>query len=70
MQKELRTDDEKLVQRQAFAGMLWSKQFYYYDVEQWLNGDPAQPPPPPRAQERTQSRLETSEQCRYYFNAR
>lgn len=35
-----------MVQRQAFAGMLWSKQFYYYDVEQWLAGDPAQPPPP------------------------
>jgi hypothetical protein len=30
------SDDEKLVMRQAFAGMLWSKQFYYYDVEQWL----------------------------------
>jgi hypothetical protein len=44
------TDDEKLVQRQAFAGMLWSKQFYYYDVEEWLKGDPAQPPPPPERQ--------------------
>jgi hypothetical protein len=38
--------DARLVQRQAFAGMLWSKQFYYFDVEQWLAGDPAQPPPP------------------------
>jgi hypothetical protein len=38
--------DEKRVQRQAFAGMLWSKQMYYYDVEQWLNGDPGAPPPP------------------------
>lgn len=34
------------VQRQALAGMLWSKQFYYYDVPQWLKGDPAFPPPP------------------------
>ena len=34
------------VQRQALAGMLWSKQFYYYDVEQWLVGDPAYPEPP------------------------
>jgi hypothetical protein len=34
------------VQRQAFAGMLWSKQFYYYDVEKWLKGDLATPPPP------------------------
>ena len=27
--------------------MIWSKQFYHYDVHDWLNGDPAQPPPPP-----------------------
>ncbi len=47
MQKGIVSDDEKLIQRQAFAGMLWSKQFYYYDVMQWLNGDPAQPVPPP-----------------------
>jgi hypothetical protein len=40
-------EDEKLVQRQAFAGMLWNKQFYYYYVDQWLKGDPAQPAPPP-----------------------
>ncbi len=38
--------DEGLVMRQAFAGMLWSKQFYYYDVSRWLDGDPTQPPPP------------------------
>lgn len=38
--------DEKTVQRQAFAGLLWSKQFYHYSVELWLNGDPASPPPP------------------------
>ncbi|HLZ71899.1 MAG TPA: glucosidase [Dehalococcoidia bacterium] len=40
--------DERLVQRQAFAGMLWSKQFYDYDVAVWLDGDPAEPPPPER----------------------
>ena len=40
------TADETLVMRQAFAGMLWSKQLYYYDVTRWLDGDPAQPPPP------------------------
>jgi hypothetical protein len=34
------------VQRQAFAGMLWSKQFYHYDVSRWLRGDPAGPEPP------------------------
>ncbi|HUL99467.1 MAG TPA: glucosidase [Mycobacterium sp.] len=40
------SDDEAAVMRQAFAGMLWSKQFYNYDVARWLDGDPAQPPPP------------------------
>jgi hypothetical protein len=40
------SDDAKLVQRQAFAGLLWSKQFYYYDLNRWLRGDPAQPDPP------------------------
>jgi len=38
--------DAQLVQRQAFAGMLWSKQFYHYDINAWLRGDPAGPPPP------------------------
>ena len=37
--------DARHVQRQAFAGMIWSKQFFYYDVPQWLDGDPGQPPP-------------------------
>ena len=30
--------------------MLWSKQYYYYDINRWLNGDPTQPPPPPQRQ--------------------
>ena len=34
------TDDEQLVMRQAFAGMLWSKQYYGYNVARWLDGDP------------------------------
>ena len=34
------------IQRQALAGLLWSKQFYYYIVPEWLQGDPAFPPPP------------------------
>jgi len=38
--------DAKNVQRQAFAGLLWSKQFYHLDVRTWLDGDPAGPPPP------------------------
>jgi len=38
--------DARNVMRQALAGMLWSKQFYHYVVRDWLQGDPAQPPPP------------------------
>jgi hypothetical protein len=41
------TAEEARVLRQAAAGMLWSKQFFHFDVEQWVNGDPAQPEPPP-----------------------
>ena len=40
------TADERLVQRQALAGLLWCKQFYSYRVRRWLKGDPGQPPPP------------------------
>jgi hypothetical protein len=39
-------DDMRNVQRQAFAGMLWNKQYYRYLVERWLQGDPAEPTPP------------------------
>ena len=38
--------DEANVMRQAFSGMLWSKQLYYYDVQRWLDGDSTMPPPP------------------------
>ena len=41
------SDDVRSVMRQAFAGLLWSKQFYKYDVLHWLEGDPAEPKPPP-----------------------
>ncbi len=37
----------KEIQKQALAGLLWSKQYYNYEVEQWLTGDPNSPPPPP-----------------------
>jgi hypothetical protein len=47
LQAEITDPDARNVQRQAFAGMIWSKQFYYYDVPEWLKGDPAQPAPPP-----------------------
>ncbi len=48
LQRDVEGEDEKLVQRQAFAGMLWGKQLYYYNVHHWLSGDPEQPPPPPQ----------------------
>jgi hypothetical protein len=40
------TPDEQVVARQGCAGLLWSKQFYHYVVDDWLKGDPNQPPPP------------------------
>jgi hypothetical protein len=41
------SDDARLVMRQALAGLLWSKQFFHYDVRRWLTGDPTMPLPPP-----------------------
>ncbi len=41
-------DEQRQVARQAFAGMIWAKQFYWFDVQRWLDGDPTQPPPPPQ----------------------
>jgi hypothetical protein len=48
LQAGIADPDARNVQRQAFAGMIWSKQFYYWDIPQWLKGDPAQPAPPPQ----------------------
>ncbi len=47
VQRDMPDPDARLVQRQALAGMLWSKQFYMLDVRRWLDGDAAQPAPPP-----------------------
>jgi hypothetical protein len=47
LQQGIDDADRRLVHRQALAGMLWSKQYYNFDVLRWLEGDPAQPPPPP-----------------------
>ena len=41
-------EEYDMVGRQAYAGLLWSKQFYHYIVEAWLRGDPTQPPPKER----------------------
>ena len=42
--------DRRLVMRQAYAGLLWSKQFYHYVADTWLDGDPNMPKPPPQRQ--------------------
>jgi len=46
LQQNMDNPDARLVQRQALAGMLWSKQYYQFDVTRWMDGDPAQPKPP------------------------
>jgi hypothetical protein len=47
IQRDIADPDARAVQRQAFAGMLWSKQYYHFDVRRWLAGDPSGPAPPP-----------------------
>ncbi len=46
VQHGLECGDLRSIQRQALAGMIWSKQFYHFNVRTWLNGDPTQPKPP------------------------
>ena len=52
LQADVADPDRRLVQRQALAGMLWSKQLYHYDVREWLDGDAGQPVPPPERKTR------------------
>ena len=69
LQHDIELADAKLVQRQAFAGMIWSKQFFYFDIPQWINGDPGQIPPPDRTPARPQPRVDALEQRRHHFHA-
>ena len=46
LQKDIPAEDARAIQRQAFAGLIWSKQFYHFDVRRWLEGDPGQISPP------------------------
>ena len=46
LQRDIIGEDARRIQRQALAGLLWSKQFYHFDVRHWLDGDPLQPAPP------------------------
>jgi hypothetical protein len=48
LQQDIEDADARLVQRQALAGLLWSKQYYEFDVTRWLDGDAAQPVPSSR----------------------
>jgi hypothetical protein len=57
------SNDAQSVQRQAFAGMLWSKQFYHYDISSWLSGDPAGPQPP------SERRFGRNKEWRHIYNA-
>ena len=47
LQCDFSHEEERHIQRQAAAGLIWNKQYFYFDIPQWLKGDPAQPPPPP-----------------------
>jgi hypothetical protein len=46
LQHGVESEDARSVQRQAYAGLIWSKQFFHFDIPQWLRGDPTQPSPP------------------------
>jgi len=46
LQRDLASEDARNIQRQAFAGLIWSKQFYHLDIPAWLKGDPGHPTPP------------------------
>ncbi|MFI4867821.1 MAG: glucosidase [Steroidobacterales bacterium] len=46
LQRHMDCEDSRSVQRQAYAGMIWSKQFFHLDIPQWLRGDSTQPEPP------------------------
>ena len=62
-QKMVPDPDERLIQRQALAGTLWSKQFYYYNVQQWLQGDPAMPTPPEQRKQGRNKQWQNIDNC-------
>ena len=55
---EIPDAEARLVQRQAVAGLIWSKQYYEFDVYRWLKGDPSQPAPPPERRHERNSEWE------------
>jgi len=46
LQSTIPDEEHRMIQRQGFAGLMWTKQFYYYDINKWMEGDPGAPPPP------------------------
>jgi len=50
------SQEDRVIARHAWAGLLWTKQFYHYAIKEWLEGDPSQPPPPPGRAERARNR--------------
>ena len=69
LQQGVDSADARSVQRQAFAGMIWSKQFFYFDIPEWLNGDPTQPPPPPERRHGRNREWEHLQQRRHHLDA-
>ena len=51
------SDDLRAIMRQALSGMMWTKQYYQFIPKDWLEGDAAQPPPPPERKWRTSNRV-------------
>ena len=70
LRREGMGDDEHRVMRQAFAGMLWSKQYYGYNVARWLDGDPGLPPPPPERLTAPQRDVAALRGGRHHLDAR
>ena len=70
LRREGGTDDEQRIMRQAFAGMLWSKQYYGYNVARWLDGDPGLPPPPPERKHGRNVDLAPLRRRRHHVDAR
>jgi hypothetical protein len=66
LQRGIADPERRLVQRQALAGIPWFKQFYYFDVRNWLAGDPGRTPPPPL---RRQGRVAEWTHLNNYVNA-
>ncbi len=70
LQSDIAEEDARRVHRQALAGMIWSKQFYHYDVPRWLDGDPTQPQPPHSRRHGRNSRMAARQQRRRHLDAR